>query len=325
MVAWPDPLKTARALEDLELSVALDVKLSATSRRCDYVIAPKLSLEVPATTQFHETDILITSWGGNGFPVPYAQYTPAVADPPPGADVLEEWEFFYGLARRMGLKLSYKGVPLDMTAKPTTDALLEIGTTGSRVPLDEVKRHPHGAIFSDPPVRVRERDPDCNTRLDVGNGIMMDMLTAVSGEVLVPGAGYAPGERFGYRLISRRLRNVYNSSGRDIDALLPERKYNPAYMNPADLSAEGLASGDVVEIASAHGALLAVVEADDTVRAGVISMTHAFGDAPQKSGDLHRIGSTTSLLISAKHDLDPFSGMPLQSAIPVNVRPTNKR
>jgi len=325
MVAWPDPLKTARALADLELSVAIDIKLSATARRCDYVIAPKLSLEVPATTQFHETDVLITSWGGNGFPVPYAQYTPAVASPPPGADVIEEWEFFYGLARRMGLSLSYKGTPLDMAVKPTTDELLAIGTLGARVPLDEVKRHPHGAIFADPPIRVRPREPDCEARLDVGNAMMMAMLGEVASEARVEGAGYRCGERFGYRLISRRLRSVYNSSGRDIDALLPEHKYNPAFMNPADLAREGLASGDIVEIASAHGSLLAIVKADETVRSGAISMTHAFGDPPLEENDLHRVGSTTALLCSSERELDPISGMPLQSAVPVNVRRTNRR
>ena len=47
IAAWPDQHKTRRAMEALELLVTLDIKLSATSRLAHYVIAPKLSLEVP--------------------------------------------------------------------------------------------------------------------------------------------------------------------------------------------------------------------------------------------------------------------------------------
>ena len=50
-----------------------------------------------------------TIWGygaaTTGYPEPYAQYAPAVVEPPAGSDVIEEWELFYGLAQRMGLQL----------------------------------------------------------------------------------------------------------------------------------------------------------------------------------------------------------------------------
>ena len=42
-----------------------------------------------------------------------------MVDPPEGSEVIEEWEFFYGLAQRMGLQLDIRGQKLDMNDKPT--------------------------------------------------------------------------------------------------------------------------------------------------------------------------------------------------------------
>ncbi|MBW2696943.1 MAG: molybdopterin-dependent oxidoreductase, partial [Deltaproteobacteria bacterium] len=79
-VAWPDQRRTLAALDNLDLCVTLDIKMSATAQRADYVIAPKLSLEVPGFTlpvESYEQSYLAV-----GYPEPYARYTPAVVDPP---------------------------------------------------------------------------------------------------------------------------------------------------------------------------------------------------------------------------------------------------
>ncbi|HZO08953.1 MAG TPA: molybdopterin-dependent oxidoreductase, partial [Myxococcota bacterium] len=47
MAAWPDQIKTHAAMQALELLVTFDIKMSATAKLAHYVIAPKLSLEVP--------------------------------------------------------------------------------------------------------------------------------------------------------------------------------------------------------------------------------------------------------------------------------------
>ena len=48
----------------------------------------------------------------------------------------------------------------DLTREPTTDELFEAITQGSRIPLAEVKRHPHGHVFEAASQRVEKRDPD---------------------------------------------------------------------------------------------------------------------------------------------------------------------
>ena len=116
------------------------------------------------------------------------------------------------------------------------------------------------------------------------------------------------------------MRDVYNSSGRDIPHLVRQYAYNPAFMNPDDLEAAGLTAGDVIEIDSGHAQILGVVEAAPDVVRGVISMAHGWGDAPTYDQDVRHIGSNTGRLSRSDRDFDPVSGIPVMSAIPVNVR-----
>src|SRR6185295_5147446 len=158
--------------------------LSATAELAHYVIAPKLTLETPGMTQAAE---MLKYFGGSaGYTAPYAQYAPALVDPPAGADVIEEWEFFYELARAMELSLQLVGFygwgrhvesppilsPVDMQRRPTTREVYALLTRGSRISLDEVARHPHGHVFEEVRDVVHPRDADCDARLDVGHAEM---------------------------------------------------------------------------------------------------------------------------------------------------------
>jgi anaerobic selenocysteine-containing dehydrogenase len=347
IAAWPDQLKTVRAMENLDLLVTLDMKMSATSKFADYVVAPKLSLEVPGISVSSEA--IEQTYVAHGYPEPYAQYTPAIVDPPSGSDLIEEWEFFYGLSRRMGFQLkcypiraetgALRGrrevVEFDMQNQPSTDWVLDGLMNGSRIPLEQIRRHPHGKIYDDEEIRVGPGDPDSTDRLDVGNRDMLAELVAirdagglggqVAGVSAVENAGGDAEEAasheaaFPFQLISRRLPNVYNSSGRDIAKLNGRRPYNPAFLHPEDLSMLGLAKGDVVEISSSHASILGVAEPAPEVRRGIVSMAHCFGEAPKRDADVREIGSNTSRLVDNERDFDPHTGIPRMSAIPVAI------
>jgi anaerobic selenocysteine-containing dehydrogenase len=319
VAAWPDQLKAIEAMEALELAVTLDIKMSATAKLCDYVIAPKLSLEAPSTTMPNEG---IWGYGAatTGYPEPYAQFAPVVVDPPGGSDVIEEWEFFYGLGQRLGLALRFAGVELDMANPPTSMDLLRLQTRRGRVSLDDVMAHPHGAMFPDPTAVVLAKDDHWPERLDLGHPLMMAELAEVASEPLTSHGGYSVDAAFTHRLISRRLHEVYNSSGRDIDKLTRRYRYNPAFMHPDDLAHCGFSTGDVIEIDSGHASILGVVEAAPDVKYGCISMAHSFGDTPKHDGDVRLIGSNTGRLSDFDATADPITGIPWMSAIPVNVR-----
>ena len=122
-----------------------------------------------------------------------------------------------------------------------------------------------------------------------------------------------------YRLVSRRMPNVYNSSGRDIDGLTRGRPYNPAFLHPDDLAELGIAEGDAIRIRSDHASILGIATAAPELRRGVLSMSHAFGDVPARDGEFRAIGSTTGRLVDGEREFDPWTGIPRMSAIPVSI------
>ena len=63
-----------------------------------------------------------------------------------------------------------------------------------------------------------------------------------------------------------------------------------------------------------------MAEADETVREGLVSMSHSFGDTPESDGDVRAIGGNTGRLSSVERDYDRFSGLPRMSNIPVRVQ-----
>ena len=161
--SWPDQLHAVDGLRALDLLVQVDVWMSTTARLADYVVAAKMSLETPGITMLLDTIALAFIGSGSG--APWAQWADPAVDVPPGSDILEEWELFYGLGQRLGLQYEFAstmpGSPvltLDMEHKPSTESLIEHLCTGGRISLDEVRSHPGGAMYSDPPVVVGPKD-----------------------------------------------------------------------------------------------------------------------------------------------------------------------
>ena len=79
-------------------------------------------------------------------------------------------------------------------------------------------------------------------------------------------------------------------------------------VHPDDAAACGVADGGEVLVRSAHGETNGVVRLDDGIRQGVVSMPHGFADT--------RVGA----LLSGE-GADPFTGMVLQSGVPVALAP----
>ncbi len=310
VVAWPNQPKVLRALEALELLVCVDIRLSATARLADFVIAPKLSLEREDVT------LLTDSW----YSAPYSHYTKAVAQP--GFDALEEWEVYWELATRLGTPVRLPGGEVPLDERPSKLEVLKLQLPTPRVPLEQLRAQEGGQLCAEVAPRVEAAKPGNDARLDVAPAPVCDELRAIRAEAFsTTGAGYgADADAFRYRLISRRLRHVYNSSGQYLSAIRREGTTNPAYMNPEDLRELGVRDGELIEIESAHGRLPAVAEASDDLRRGVISMAHAFGGAPSEDTRVREIGAATNRLVDDESDWDPVTGMARQSAIPVNVR-----
>ena len=82
--------------------------------------------------------------------------------------MIEDWEFFFELAMRMGLVLNVGSRVWEPGAsRPTTDELLESLAHRAQVPYEEVRAAPHGALFDVPPIVVDAPDPNAGARFDL--------------------------------------------------------------------------------------------------------------------------------------------------------------
>lgn len=326
MMAWPDQLKTYDAIRELDLFISIDPLMTASARLSHYVIAPKLSLEYEATTALQE--MLGIGLSGEGYQAPYAQHCEKIMDPPEGSDVIEDWEFFYGISQRMGLELTLEpwsfmdpagkaanATKLDMSNKPSATQIWEALLKNSPVPLSEVKKSESGKIYDVPEVRVAPRDEGHTARFDVGNDVMMKELEEVKAGIVQDRE-----KDYDFRMISRRLHDHHNSNWHFAPRMSRQYKYNPAFMNPGDMKAHGLKTGDIIEVIAERASIKGIVEEAPDVREGSIAMTHCWGDLPGQDDDVLTHGSNTGRLSSVEKDYDPYSGIPRMSSIPINIR-----
>ncbi len=308
--AIPDSRKVVEAFRALDLLVVVEPFMTETVKLADYVLPPKILFEHADLTFGLEA---------NSLQMPYTQYTAPLVEPPEGSEMVDEGYIAWALAKRLGLTLNYFGTDLDMETPPSDDYLLSLLAAGGNIPFEQVKREAVGGrIFDDIP-EVRVLPPS-------GNGgkfeVMPDDLRAEihSFAAATPiSATVGEGSTYPLRMISRRIREVSNTSCRDLPSARSRTPYNPLWAHPEDLAGLGIAEGTECWVESDNARIPAIAEADTTMKRGVVSMTHGFGWLVGEEHDYKERGSSISLLVSLDRDCEPLQAMPRMSGIPVRV------
>ncbi len=306
VVAFPDQLKTIAAMKDLELLVVIDHRMTPTAELAHYVIPPRLELEradVPTVMD-------------RRFASAYVSYTPAVLQA--DGDLLSEWEVFAGLAQRLGTPIPLPGGDLPLDGSANDDMVLDYAFAKSRLAMSEI-RAKRSTIHEELAIKVVAADPDASARFAVAPPDVVEeisvVLTEKTGAEVIDGFDAT---KFPFRLISRRLKHVLNSLGREIPGLARVGTTNAAYMNPLDMRDLSLSDGELVRITSPSGEVVGVAEGSDTIKRGVISMSHSWGGSITDE-DVRLHGTPTNRLCTVDSGRDPINGMAIQSAIPIAV------
>ena len=306
VVAFPDQLKTIAAMRHLELLVVIDHRMTPTAELAHYVLPPRLELE--------RADVATVM--DRRFAAPYVSYTPAVLAAE--GDLVSEWEVFAGIASRLGTRMPMPGGDLPLDGSADDELVLDVAYAAARMPMSEVRER-RGTIAAERAVQVIAAADDADARFAVAPADVVAELAVVLAEHT--GAEVIDGfdaQRYPFRLISRRLKHVLNSLGRELPGLARVGTTNAACMHPDDLSELGVAPGDLVQISSPSGSLLGVAEASTTMKRGVVSMAHSWG-GPITDEQVRQHGAPTNRLCTVDSGYDPLNGMAIQSAIPVAV------
>ena len=315
----PDQRKVVDALRELDLLVSIEPNMTPTAKLSHYILPPKLMYE--------RADLPLWIWEMLLYPIPFTRYTEAAAEPPKGAEVCDEIQVFWALAKRLGLQMTVTGMPVNMDTPPTVEDSLKIAARHAPVSWDEIKGHPRGAVFEGEPQYAAPPDPATAGKFTLAPEDVVTEIAELAAEYVAPGQIRSNGRIFTHRLAARRHRDRFNSLGKALSGVRKRVPYNIAYLNPADMAAKSVNDGDWVELTSDNGTVRAIAEGDETLRTGVVSLTHGFGDLPD-STDYLTDGVSTNLLISTDRDLQTINAMPRMSGIPVNVnrasRPGNR-
>ena len=300
-----------KALERLDLLVVLDLFRSATAAHADYVFAVRHPFERVDVSKLMDSN----------YPFPFGQYTPALLDGP--EETIEEWEVFWELAMRLGIPLRVGSLTAE--TKPTSDELLDAMNRHARLPLDELRKHPSGIAFGERHTAAGGVIPNmighADKKMAAGHPDLVAELREVRAEPIVRGGGYASNEEFGFRMITYRMKEVYCSQGQNLPSLASKRPYNPVLMNPIAMKDLGLSDGDAVWVENEHGQVEGFVERSDDVAVHTIAFAFGWGD-PNDPRPAREKGSNVQHLTSDDARYDSITGLALQSAIPVNVRPS---
>jgi anaerobic selenocysteine-containing dehydrogenase len=287
LTVFPEPDRLAAALATLDVVAVSDVVETETTAVATHVL--------PAVDQLERADV---PWMLDAYQLEMAsQYTPAVVAA--GAERRPVWWQFAQLGRRLGLSVLPGG--LDADGATDDDVIAQV----ARERFDELRAAPTAIVADRPTSRwVHERLlPDGRWRLAppalVAQLAELGSLAEATTRVPAP-----------LVLTPRRQLRTMNSQLRDVGA---RRERAEVLLHPADAAelggGTGVVDGDLVEVASAHGALVGVARVDERGPRGAVSLTHGW--------DRPNVGRLTS----SEQGVDPLTGMVWQSGLPVEVRP----
>jgi formate dehydrogenase len=318
VMSVPNGDELAAAIAELELCVSIDIYMSETAKLADYVL--------PATTFLEREDVPLPFL--SLFTKPFINMTEAVVEP--AGEARQEWEVIEDIAARIGIVPSsvpaarrLGRVGLKLSPRRLVDLLLRVGPEGDRfglrrggLSMKRLAQSPHGIVLAEhlePGVldgKIRHQDG----RVHLCPGEIAAEIDRIGR------SDREQDERFPLRMIGLRELRSHNSWMHNSAKLMAGDRVHRARLNPADAAAAGIADGDPVRIASAHGEIEIEALVTDEVMAGTVAVPHGWGhDAGWETANAAGGANVNLLTSSAPDDLERLAGMAHMNGVPVQV------
>ncbi len=281
IIAAPETGRFVKALERLEVLVVSDVVHTSTTQLASHVF--------PATDFAERPNMPI---GIDQFlPAVVAQYGRAIVTPKHRRK--PTWWPFAQIAQRMGVEALPHGFDADSA---TDDALLANLATRGPIDFDELRAERTAVVTDEAVFGWVERSVLPDGRWDLAPRPLVEQL----------GLREDPAP---FALIPRRQQRHFNSQlassmGDDRPTDVPL-----LLISPDDARSRGFVDGAQVVVHSASGSVECRLSIDRGILPGTVSLPHGFDD------------NNVSYLTSSSVNVDPLTGMVLQSGLDVTIVP----
>ena len=317
VLSVPNGDELEAAMGELELSVAIDLYVTDTSRHCDYVL--------PATTMYEREDFPLPFLAL--FTTPFMQMTEAVVAP--RGEARQEWEVIEEISGRIGVtpssswpvrQLGRAGIKF--SPRRLVDLLLRTGPKGDLfglrrggLSIKKLEQNPHGIVLAEhiaaDVLGKQIRHEDRKVVLDAP-----EIVAEV--ERMQAANGHDP--NFPLRLIGLRELRSHNSWMHNAPLLMRGGRKHAARIHPDDAEALGLGDGDVCRVSSAHGSIEIEATLTDEIKQGSIAVPHGWGHSGGWRVANAAGGANVNKLASSNpDDLERLAGMAFLNGIPVRV------
>ncbi len=316
----------AEALDHLDLLVSIDIYVSETGARADYVL--------PATDMLERSDYPV-AWAGLQV-TEHAQWTPAVVAP--AAERRPEWQIFSDLAVACGAPALGSSVCNTLPRvnrwlarrgrrQITPDTFLALLLrTGGKVSMADLRRHPRGVLLPETPAGsfLSGRVPTIDGRVHLAPPELLADLRRVEAAEADHLARAADLESL--VLIGRRERRSHNSWMHNNPGIR-QPESNTALLHPADAGRRGISDDDLIEVVGAAGTIRLPVKLTDTVREGVVVVPHGWDHTGSGLGRAVRLGGANPnrVVPGGSAEAEPVSGQAIMLGRSVTVRPAHVR
>jgi anaerobic selenocysteine-containing dehydrogenase len=274
VLSVPNGDELEAAMQQLELSVAIDLYVTETSRHCDFIL--------PATTMYEREDFPLPFLGL--FNKPFIQMTEAVVEP--RGEARQEWEIIEDISRRIGVTPSSSWplrqlgrIGVKLSPRRLVDLLLRTGPRGDMfglrrggLSISKLERNPHGMVLAEhlasDVLQKQIRHKGKRVRLDPPE-------IAAEARRLAAQDGHHPD--FPLRLIGLRELRSHNSWMHNAPLLMRGGRTHAARVHPDDADAVGIDDGDRCRISSPHGSIEIAAMVTDEIQRQPARLLHARG------------------------------------------------
>lgn len=296
--------KMREAFSQLELLIVIDLYPNATSECADYLL--------PATDMLERSDINICGLGMQH--EPFVQYTDAVVQPK--QERKEDWWILARIEQALGQPnmLDEEEVnPHARTDRMLQKSELSIEKLKSMPSQTAVLRNLEPGKFYSQWIQTPEKRVDCcpsffSDFLPRAEEIFQELDNESEGQL---------------KLIHLRNNYMHNSWFQNLEKLKRlDHTTNGIYLNAEEAQKRGLQEGVKVSVRNAYGQIETEVRIDDSLRAGVVAMTHGWSE--KKSPGLSVTekfpgANVNQLLPSGPGSYEPLSNQAHMTGIPVEI------